>query len=1108
MDIKQFVLFATLLSGTPLGTFAETQQNVKVTLSMRNVSIKDVLDEVEKQTNYLFVIDNDVNLNKKVSVNIKFSTLRNLLQQVLVRNGYAYDVKEHHIIVSKMGQWQLQKAVNRVGSLQTTTKGDKNTLTGKVIDAKTGEPVIGASVRVKNSKMNGITNVNGEFSINNIPGDAELIVSYIGYEESVVHRDNLASVIVQLREKSKSLDEVVVVGYGSQKKSDLTGVVTSIGADKLNNVSTDNVLDKLAGQVPGLNIVSTNAQPGSDQTLRVRGNNSLTASTSPLVVLDGIPYSGSLGDINPDIIESISVLKDASSAAIYGSRGANGVILIQTKQGKEGRVSVTYKGQVGMAEPERRLKMMNGTQYIQYLKDLQHQLYGTPYEQLNPETVLGSDEYENYKAGRETDWQDIIFRKALVTSHQISISGGTKNTTYMASIGRFRQDGVVENTGLKRTNISVNVTQNLKNWLKIGMNVQAVQKDFGGVRPDIEAAIKMSPYGTYKDEKGNLVYKPMVRNSLYSNPMSDVNAINDKTNRNVFISSFAEITLPLGFSVRSNFGYNYRANFQGTYYGRNTLTGKSVNGSASITNTHYWDYTWENILRWTKSFKRHRLDATGLFSLQKTNTETSTQSAESFVSDANEYHNMESGEKNKETTSSLVETALISYMMRVNYSYASKYLLTLTGRTDGYSAFGKNNKYAFFPSAAVAWNVSEEQFMENSRSWLDMLKFRLSYGANGNQAINAYQTLDRLGLTQYVFGDGGSTVNGLYLTSNGVGNPNLKWETTYKLNLGFDWGILGGRLSGSVDFYISKTKDLLMSRTVPYMNGYRSIMDNVGQTQNKGVEIVLNSVNIQTKDFTWNTTVNFTLNRDKIVKLRGDGKDDITNKWFIGKPTMVYYDYNVIGTWQENDSRWDAASKKYLNSEGNEIQKGAKPGSAMLEDVNGDGVIDANDKKVIGSKLPSFLMSMTNSFTYKNFYCSFFLNGLFGEWKQMHDKNFDRWMKDFNYLSDMNYWTSSNPTNSMTSIVYVPFNKHSFYKKMSYIQIKNITLGYNLPKRFVNSIGLSSVKVDISVNNLYTFSNIKNALNFDNVSSSGDEYGLIVGYPTARSYMFGLNVAF
>ncbi len=1016
------------------------------------------------------------------------------------------DVKQILLTSVLLGNLPLVCTVAQTA--QSVKSNENSQLSGKVIDAKTGDPVIGASIRVKGARINAITNINGEFHLSNVPGNAELLVSYIGYEDAHVVRNHTASVIIQMNEKSKSLNEVVVVGYGTQKKSDLTGVVSTIGGDKLNNVSTNNVLDKIAGQVPGLNITMGDAQPGADQTLRVRGNNSLTASTSPLVVMDGIPYSGSLGDINPDIIESINVLKDASSAAIYGSRGANGVILITTKQGKEGRVSVTYKGQVGMAEPERRLNMMKGPEYIQYLRDLNHMLYNTPYDQLTAETVLGSDEYANYQAGKEIDWQDILFRKALVTSHMVSISGGSKNTTYMGSIGRLRQDGVVENTGMKRTNVSLNVTQNLKDWLKIGFNIQAIQKEFGGILPSLEAGIKMSPYGTYKDKDGNLVYKPMSRNTLFGNPMADVAATRDKTNRNVFISSFAEITLPLGFSYRTNFGYNYRANFTGTYYGRNTLSGKAVNGSASISNSHYWDYTWENVIRWNKTFKKHKLDATGLFSLQQTSNESSSQSAESFVSDADEYHNMESGEKNKELSSSLVNTALVSYMLRLNYSYAGKYLLTLTGRTDGYSAFGKNNKYAFFPSAAVAWNMAEEDFMTESRSWIDMLKLRVSYGANGNQAINAYQTLDRLGLTQYVFGDGGEPVNGLYLLTNGVGNPNLKWETTYKLNAGVDWSLWGGRLSGSVDFYVSNTKDLLMSRTVPYMNGYKSIMDNVGQTRNTGVEIVVNSVNIQTKDFQWNTTVNFTLNRDKIIELKGDGKDDITNKWFIGKPTRVYYDYKVVGVWQQDDPLWDATQQKYLNEDGKEIQAGAKPGSARLEDVNHDGVINADDKTVIGSRLPSFLMSMTNQFTYKDFYFSFFLNGLFGEYKQMHEQNFDRWMRDFNYLSGMDYWTPDNPTNKMTSPTYVPFNKHSFYKKMSYVQIKNITLGYNLPRKWIHTLGLTAVRMDVSVNNLYTFSNIKNALNFDNVKTNDDEKGVVIGYPTARTYMFGLNITF
>lgn len=1042
-----------------------------------------------------------------------------------MKKPIAYLKLNHVLLCSAIGFTSLNamaestnNAINETLSVLRTNQGNL-TIKGTISD-KTG-PIIGANVIIKGTTNGVITDIDGNFTLENVKKGDILQVSFIGYSTKEIKISNNNNLHIQLDEDTQSLEEVVVVGYGSQRKSDLTGGVTAVGEDKLGLVSTNNLMDKLAGQIPGLNISTGNAQPGEDQTLRIRGNNSLTASNDPLIVMDGIPYSGSLGDIDPDIIESMSVLKDASSAAIYGSRGSNGVILIQTKKGRQGKATVTYKGQVGMAETERRLDMMSGDEYLQYLYDYNHLKNGIPYDQLTPESVLGADELANYKAGRTIDWQDKMFRQALVTNHQISLTGGTESTTYMASISRLRQDGVVRNTGMKRTNISLNINQNLGKWLKIGMSMQAIQKEYGGELPYLEAGLKMSPFGTYSDEEGNLEYYPMSRNTLFYNPMSDCDAIEDKTNRNVFISTFADITLPVkGLSFRTNFGYNYRNNFVGTYYGRNTLTGSKVDGAASIENTHYWDYTWENILKYENTFGKHKIDATGLFSIQETSKQYSKQSAESFVNDEGGYHNMAGGEKNKSLSSSLTETALLSYMIRLNYAYAGKYLLTLTGRSDGYSAFGANNKYAFFPSAAAAWNISSEEFMENTRNWLDMMKLRVSYGANGNQGINAYQTLDRLSLTQYVWGDGGNTVNGVYLPTNGVGNPNLKWETTYTFNTGIDFGLFNGRLSGNIDFYIANTKDLLMNRTVPYMNGYRSILDNIGQTRNVGVEFALNSINIETKDFLWKTNVNFSLNRDKIVKLQENGKDDITNKWFIGEPTNVYYDYNVIGTWQTDDPRWKCLVEKdnagniisekwgYYTDDWKEIQKGAEPGSAKLEDVDGDGVITADDKKIIGSKLPSFLMSMTNNFTYKDFYMSFVLNGVFGQWRQMHDQNFDRWMPEFNYLSGMNYWTESNPTNEMTSPSYVPYEKHSFYKKMNYVQLKNITIGYNIPKTFTQKLGITSARIDVSVNNVCTFSNIKNALNYDNAKANDDEKGVVVGYPTARSYMLGLNVTF
>ena len=968
-------------------------------------------------------------------------------------------------------------------------------ISGTVISGSDNYPIIGANILVKGTTIGTITDVDGNFSFE-APKGSTLVVSYIGYQSQEMQVSGNAPIKIVLSEDSEKLDEVIVIGYGSQKKSDMTGGIVAVGNEKLQMVSTNNLMDKLAGQVPGLNITMEKASPSEDQVLRVRGENSLTADNSPLIVLDGIPYSGSLGDIDPDNIENLSVLKDASSAAIYGSRGANGVILIQTKKGKKGTATVSYKGQVGFSQPERRVDVMKGPEYVKFLQD---QWAYMNYNGVikNPEDILNVSEIENWRNGIETDWQDQIFRTALTNSHQLSVSGGTEKTTYMASISRLNQEGVVKDTGMKRTNIALNITQQLGNWLTIGMATQAVQKEYGGIQAGISDALCQSPYGQPYNSDGSLNFYPMDQ-TLHANPLADLEATSDKTARNIFISTYADAKLPIkGLSFRTNFGYNYRNKFEGSYYGRNTVTGKAKNGSAAIKNQHDWDYTWENVLKYELQLGKHKFDATGLFSMQQTSQEISEQKGTSFVNDDSEYHNMAGAEENKTVTSELTETAMLSYMLRLNYNYANRYLFTATGRSDGYSAFGTNNKYAFFPSLAAAWNISSEEFMESTNNWMDMLKIRLSWGSNGNQAIKAYQTLDRLKLTNYIWGDKGTTVNGVILSYNSIGNPNLKWETTRTVNAGVDFSFFNSRLSGSVDFYVSNTSDLLMSRTVPIMNGYNSIMDNVGETRNTGIELALNSVNMENKDFRWSTSYNFSLNRDKIIELRGDGKDDITNKWFIGEPVKVYYDYNVVGTWQEDDN--------FLNADGKEIQKGAKPGHAKLEDVDGDGTITAKDKKIIGSKLPSFTMSLGNTFTYKDFTFSFLLNGVFGAWKEMIDYNFDRWSSKYNYISGMDYWTPENPTNAMTSPGYVPYDKHSFYKKMNYVRIKNITLGYNIPKAILTPVGISALNVNLSVNNLYTFSNVKNALNFDGTDYNAN---IVSCYPTARSFMLGLNLIF
>ena len=764
------------------------------------------------------------------------------------------------------------------------------TVTGTVVDE--GDfPLEGVAILVKDGDGgNGtVTGADGKYKID-APAHSTLVFMYLGYEdyEAVVNASGVVN--VKMQPDSQALEESVVIGYGSARKKDLTGGVSVVDEDVLNMASTTNLMDRLVGQVAGLTITTSDAAPGSNQSLLIRGQNSLSGSNSPLIVLDGIPYDGSLADIDPNIIENMTVLKDASSVAIYGSRGSNGVILLQTKKGEVGKPKVTYKGQFGMQEPMQRIQTMGPNEYIRFKQDL-HRLNKDNYSGVMLDPIYGgvisSSEKVNYAKGETRDWQDDVFRQVFTMDHQVSISGGTEATQYMASVSYLDNPGVVYNS-------------------------------------------------------------------------------------------------------------NYSA--------ENNITMSSG----------YWK---EN---------------------------------------------------------------MISYMARINYAFAEKYMITLTGRADGASVFGRNNKYGFFPSAAVAWQIGDEDFVRDNVEWIDMLKLRVSYGANGNNAISRYQTLDRLYATngvKYVWGDGGSAVNAAYLASDGVGNPSLRWETTYTANVGVDFSFFGSRLGGSIDMYLSNTKDLLMSRTVPIMNGYSKMWDNVGQTRNKGIEVTLNSQNIRNKNFRWTTDLNFFLNRDEIIELRGDQLDDINNKWFIGYPLDVFYDWNVIGIWQEGDEF------TFIDNEGNEVahQNGARPGDAKLEDVDGNGIIDENDRKVIGNKKPSWSMSMGNRFEYKNVYFSLLLNGVFGKWMSDNVANIGSYTFGAgNYIAGANYWTPENTDADYVSPGYIQSFEHGYYKKLNFVTLRNITLGYRLSPKVAKKIGMSGIDVNVSVNNVCAISNMRQMLNYDN----------------------------
>ena len=930
-------------------------------------------------------------------------------------------------------------------------------VTGKVTD-ENGAPLAGVVVLVKDGGNNNatVTNTQGVYEIK-APAASTLVFSCLGYSSREIGIGTSNVVDVKMAQDAQSLDEVVVVGYGTQKKKDLTGGLAVVGKQTLEMVSTNNLMDRLVGQVAGLNITTGNEAPGSNQTLLIRGQNSLTASNDPLIILDGIPYSGGLADLDPNIIESLSVLKDASAVAIYGSRGSNGVILIQTKRGSKGSFHVTYKTKLSVAEPMQRIETMGPNEFIRFKQDMGRLKNNYSGEQLDPlvGSIISASEKVNYAKGVTNDWQDYVFRTVFTMDHQLSFQGGSEKTTYMAAVSYLDNPGVVYNSNYQRTTVYASINQTMNDWLSVGLTTQFVNRESGGATPNLEHAIKQSPWGIYKDETGGYYEEPMDYSNL-PNPMKDVNADQKRTGRNFMANGFLDIKLPVeGLSFRSQFGYNYRSQLNGTYYGRNTVTGKKVDGRAELDNNHTTDWTWENVLKFDRNFKKHHIDFTGLFSMQETQYTGASQSGEGFVNDDSSFYRMDGAENKITIGSSYWKENFVSGMFRVNYGFDSKYLLTLTGRADSFSGFAENHKWAFFPSAAVAWHLGEESFIKDNASWIDMLKIRLSYGANGNNAISRYQSLDRLYATngvKYIWGDGGSAANSAYLPSDGIGNPDLKWETTYTANLGIDFQFFNGRLGGTIDMYLSNTHDLLMSRSVPIMNGYSKILYNVGQTRNKGI---------------------------------------------VGKPLSVYYDWNMIGIWQQGDEF------TFTDKDGKEVahQTGATPGAAKLEDVDGNGVIDSNDRKVIGSKQPSFTMSMGNRFTYKDFYFSFLFNGVFGKWMTDNVANIGSYtFGSGNYIHGVRYWTPETPDAEVVSPGYQASFDHGYYKKLNYVQLRNITLGYRVNQKFVRKIGLSAIDVNFSVNNVCAFSNMRQMLNYDNT--------WFASFPTARSYVLGLSLTF
>lgn len=1005
----------------------------------------------------------------------------------------------------------------------------QKTIKGKIIDER-NEPVIGANIQEKGSTGNGtITNLDGVFTLNVKP-DAMLSVSYVGYTTQEVTVKNKAELLIRMVEDSKALNEVVVIGYGSARKRDLTGAVMQVKASQLENESPASMQDLLRANVPGLSVgFSAGPKPGGG--LLIRGKNSINAGTTPLIVLDGVIYPGDLADINPNDIEQIDVLKDASSAAIYGARSASGVIIITTKMGKSEKPMISFDASVGIATHAIKEDVYGANDFTSWRTDVFNSANPThkPYQFNDPRT-LPSDvsvdawmaydnskgdpvetwlrrigfkniEIQNYLAGKSADWADMVFQNGLRQDYNASISGKTKSVNYYWSLGWTDNDGLIVNDEFKSFRTRLNLDAKITSFLTVGLNTQFIQRNGTKVAADWEQYQKLTPYGSPYNDDGSMKLNPG-DDTAGKHPLID-SYYTDKRNviNNLNANIYAKVSLPFNVSYQMNFSPRYE--WATDYQHKSSKHPDWKNFGGSAFRNFRQDFLWQldNIVKWKQTFAEvHDFDFTFLFNAEKFQRWSDKMNNEGFdPSDYLGYHYMQGGKLPTISSDDEYRTG-DALMARLFYSFKSRYMLTATVRRDGYSAFGQENPRAVFPSMALGWVFSDEKFMKKF-TWLDYAKLRFSWGANGNRDIGVYRSLAQMGTNKYMYVDpSGKVYNGSYVYVNALANKGLKWERTTSFNLGLDLSVLNDRLKGNIDIYKANTRDLLVERSLPNLIGFDKVMSNLGEVQNKGIELGLTSVNIKERNFQWSSTFNFTLNRNKIVHLYGDMEnvldadgnvigqkemDDIKNKWFIGKSIDEIWGLEVIGVWQKDEA---AEAAKY----------GLQPGDFKLRDVDQSGDYTIKDNVFQGTTSPKFSWTLRNDFKIgKNLDISFMLYSLWG-----HKGAFDiakhsgtTVYNDRQNAFKLPYWTPENPTNKWARIdSSTGGNSFNVIRKKSFIRLDNISIGYTLPKEWISKLSMNSVRFYGTVKNVAVW------------APDWDIWDPENGGPTPRTFTFGVNV--
>jgi len=987
-------------------------------------------------------------------------------------------------------------------------------ITGNVTDVG-GEAIIGASVIVKGTLNGSITDLSGKFILKDVPENATIVISYIGYSSVSVHLEGKTYLKVILREDNKTLNEVVVVGFGSMKKSDLTGSVISANIKDFSKEPNTNIIQSLQGTVPGLNIGQV-ASAGSTPSISIRGKNTISGSTEVLIVLDGIIYTGSLSSINPGDIESIDVLKDASAAAIYGAQASNGVLLISTKKGKSGKVKIDFSSSYSIQNPTKSLRPMNRSEYLAYCKETcWHDAYTAEsgYTQDKSSFDLAKKMPNEYMINSDgsiistdTNWWDEFTRTGSVLDNKISISGGSENSSYLLSFSHTDQKNMVVNDNFKRNTIRINLETNPMKWCKIGIQSFGSFINQDGAEPYLPYLTEFNPLSSPYDSNGNLQDYPM--QDACENPYHNTNVSDYERHNYFFANIYSELQLPLkGLSYRINIGNTYNINnhnFASQYANNN-------NGDAYKTHSESYGYTIDNILSYVNKFGKHDVNATIVYGASRNKYLYTNAEANTFARMTLGYNALEQG-TNQYTTSDANSSTSIYQVFRINYKYENRYLVTGTIRRDGFSGFATNNKFGTFPSVAFGWVLSEEPLFKSlNANWIDYLKIRTGWGISGNKT-SSYSSLSNVSSEiGYIFGDGNTGVLRQELSK--LGNNNLKWERTSGLNFGVDFNIIGNRITGSVDGYITTTKDLLYNVSIPTITGFSSIYSNVGKIRNKGIEFIITSKNIVNEDFEWRTSFNISTNSNKIISLTGidsnnDGKEDdmAANNLFIGKALSSVYDYIVDGIYQIGDK----------------IPTGFYAGNYKIRDVNGDGKITTADKTVVGKTDPAYRFGILNKFSYKNFNLSFFINSVQGGKNGYIGRTYDGLTQNDNALkhnifmqkADL-YWSPNNPSGIIArSYTDATINAYR-YEDRSFVRLQDVTFSYDLPKSFISKWKIEGINIYLNAKNLITWTKFHGwDPEYDqtytdsngNSCVTGSIYG--DGRPVMKTFTCGINITF